>query len=86
MVGNLALALDVSSFEGKSAFEICGYKRDSKSQLIVTILEKDVLNFVDCKPKYGISTSKIRCNNLNFKETAVKPLLLHRNISDNKLV
>lgn len=52
MVGNLALALDVSSFEGKSAFEICGYKRDNKSQLIVTILEKDVLNFVDCKPKY----------------------------------
>ena len=50
--GKLALALDVSSFEGKSAFEICGYKRDNKSQLIVTILEKDVLIFVDCKPKY----------------------------------
>lgn len=47
MVGNIALALDVSSFEGKSAFEICGCNRDNKSQLIVTILEKDVLNVVD---------------------------------------
>lgn len=42
MVGNLALALDVSSFQGKSAFEICGYNRDNKSQLIV----------FECKPKY----------------------------------
>lgn len=52
MVGNLALALDVSSFQGKSAFEICGCNRNNKSQLIVTIWEKDVLNVVDCKPKY----------------------------------
>lgn len=39
MVGNLALALDVSWFQGKRAFEICGCNRDNKSQLILTILE-----------------------------------------------